>query len=142
MRMGYDCPPFWNGIAFLAVIILVLYLAWGPNLEGPTHDSSGRHASGLTTGSPAEWLVQADFDSWQNRDMKREQNITLGEMRANDGPRLLIVYCADFKCSHSVIISSSLWPNHVRLSDLEPRFTCKACGRRGGDVRPLFGRAK
>ena len=30
------------------------------------------------------------------------------------------------------------WPDHVRLSDLEPRFVCKACGRRGGDVRPDF----
>lgn len=73
----------------------------------------------------------------------REQIITLGEMRANGGPRLLIVYCTDQKCSHSVIISSSLWPDHVRLSDLEARFSCKACGRRGADVRPLFnGRAR
>jgi hypothetical protein len=24
----------------------------------------------------------------------------------------------------------------VRLSDLEPRFICEACGRRGADVRP------
>ena len=50
--------------------------------------------------------------------MQREQKITLGEMRSNGGPRLLIVYCADFKCSHSVIVSSELWPNHVLLSDL------------------------
>ena len=28
------------------------------------------------------------------------------------------------------------WPDDVRLSDLEPRFTCQACGRRGADVRP------
>ena len=43
--------------------------------------------------------------------MQRAEKITLGEMRSNSGPRLLIVYCADFKCSHSVIISSSLWPD-------------------------------
>jgi len=73
--------------------------------------------------------------------VSREQKITLGEMRANGGPRLLIIYCGDFKCSHSVVVSSSLWPDHVRLSDLEPRFTCKACGRRGADVRPLFEKA-
>ena len=73
--------------------------------------------------------------------MQRQQKITLWEMRANNGPRLLIVYCSDHKCSHSIIISSSLWPDHVRLSDLEPRFTCKACGRRGADVRPLFEKA-
>jgi len=29
-------------------------------------------------------------------------------MRSNGGPRLLIVYCANFKCSLSVIISSEL----------------------------------
>jgi hypothetical protein len=27
----------------------------------------------------------------------------------------------------------------VRLSDLEMRFSCQACGRRGADVRPNFG---
>jgi hypothetical protein len=70
--------------------------------------------------------------------MNREQ-ITLGEMRSNGGPRLLIVYYADFKWSHrQLFVSSSLWPDHVRLSDLEPKFTCIACGRRGADVRPLF----
>jgi hypothetical protein len=73
--------------------------------------------------------------------MQRAEKITLGEMRSNDGPRLLIVYCADFKCSHSVIVSSDLWPDHVRLSDLEPKFTCKACGRHGADVGPLFEKA-
>jgi len=34
------------------------------------------------------------------------------------------------------------WADDVRLSDLEPKFTCKACGRRGADVRPLFERAR
>jgi hypothetical protein len=29
-------------------------------------------------------------------------------------------------------------PDDVRLSDLEPRFTWQACGRRGADVRPNF----
>lgn len=72
----------------------------------------------------------------------RERKITLGEMRSNGGPPLLIVYCADFKCSHSVIISSSIWPDHVRLSDPKPRYTCRACGRRGADVRPLSERAR
>lgn len=27
------------------------------------------------------------------------------------------------------------------LSDIEERFTCKACGKRGADVRPDFGTA-
>jgi hypothetical protein len=30
------------------------------------------------------------------------------------------------------------WPDHVRLSGLEPRFVCQACGKRGVDVRPDF----
>src|SRR5580700_1649729 len=42
------------------------------------------------------------------------------------------------RCSHSTAISADQWPHHVRLCDIEPLFTCKACGRRGGDVRPDF----
>jgi hypothetical protein len=30
----------------------------------------------------------------------------------------------------------------MRLSDLEPRFICSACGKRGADVRPDFNRNK
>ena len=30
------------------------------------------------------------------------------------------------------------WPDDVRLSDLEPKFTCSACGKRGADIRPDF----
>jgi hypothetical protein len=26
----------------------------------------------------------------------------------------------------------------LRLSDIEPRFICSACGKRGADVRPDF----
>jgi hypothetical protein len=86
--------------------------------------------------------VQADFDSWQKSGMQRSQEITLGEMRSDNGPRRLIVYCSDFKCSHSVVVDAAPWGDDVRLSDLEPRFTCKACGRRGADVRPLFEKAR
>ena len=63
--------------------------------------------------------------------MKRAQKITLGEMRSGNGPRRLIVYCSDFQCSHSVVIDAAPWGDNVSLSDLEPKFTCKACGRRG-----------
>jgi hypothetical protein len=67
----------------------------------------------------------------------RPQKISLGEMRAS-GPTRLLVYCADYKCAHSVAIDADRWPDHVRLSDLEPKFTCLTCGHRGADVRPLF----
>jgi hypothetical protein len=74
--------------------------------------------------------------------MQREQKITLGQMRSDDGPRRLIVYCGEYKCAHSVVISSEGWPDQVRLSDLEPRFTCQVCGHRGADIRPLFEKAR
>ena len=54
------------------------------------------------------------------------------------GPTRLIVYCADCKCAHHVVADASRWGDDVRLSDLEPRFTCQVCGHRGADIRPLF----
>jgi hypothetical protein len=58
-------------------------------------------------------------------------------MRAS-GIRGLLVYCADYKSAHW--ISADQWPDDVRLSDLEDRFVCAACGKRGADVRPDFHR--
>jgi len=66
---------------------------------------------------------------------KRPQKITLAKMRAS-GVRGLLIYCSDYQYSHWTAISGDPWPDDVRLSDLEPRFTCQACGRRGADVRP------
>jgi hypothetical protein len=40
------------------------------------------------------------------------------------------------------VIDADRWPNQVRLSDLEPKFTCQVCGHRGADVRPLFEPAR
>jgi hypothetical protein len=57
----------------------------------------------------------------------RPQKITFGEMR-DAGVRGVLVYCADYKCSHSIAISADRWPDDVRLSDLEPRFVCQGCG--------------
>ena len=54
------------------------------------------------------------------------------------GVRGLLVYCSDYRCSHSMAISGDCWPDEMRLSDIEPRFTCSACGKRGADVRPDF----
>jgi hypothetical protein len=68
---------------------------------------------------------------------RRPQKITFGEMRPS-GVRGLLIYCADYKCSHSVAISGDSWEDDVRLSDIEPRFTCRACGQKGADVRPNF----
>jgi hypothetical protein len=34
------------------------------------------------------------------------------------------------------------WADDVRLSDIEERFTCRVCGKRGADVRPDFNGGK
>jgi hypothetical protein len=69
--------------------------------------------------------------------LTRQKKITLQEMRAA-GVRGLLIYCSDYKCGHWTAISGDRWPDKVRLSALEPRFTCQACGQRGADVRPNF----
>ena len=43
------------------------------------------------------------------------------------GIRDLLIYCADFRCSHMVEISGDRWPDHIRLSDIAQRFVCTAC---------------
>jgi hypothetical protein len=65
------------------------------------------------------------------------QKITFAEMRTSD-VRGLLIYCSDYRCSHWTAISGDQWPDDVRLSDIEPRFTCQACGTKGADVRPNF----
>lgn len=65
----------------------------------------------------------------------REQKITFGKMR-NSGVRGILIYCSDYCCSHLVTMSADQWGDDVRLSDIEPRFVCNACGRRGADVQP------
>ena len=67
----------------------------------------------------------------------RPQKITFADMRAQ-GVRGLLIYCADYRCSHSIAISGDHWPDDIRLSDIEPQFICGTCGKRGADVRPDF----
>jgi len=71
----------------------------------------------------------------QNRPIKGK----LGAMR-EAGIRGLLIYCCDYKCSHSIRMSADRWDDDVRLSDIEPLFT--ACGKRGAEVRPNFPRAR
>jgi hypothetical protein len=44
----------------------------------------------------------------------REQKITFGQMRAS-GMRGLLIYCSDYKCSHSLEISGDRWPDDVHV---------------------------
>ena len=71
----------------------------------------------------------------------RPTKITFGELREMD-VRGILVFSADYKCSHSIAVSAGQWPDDVRLSDIEPQFTCTACGKRGADVRPDFDWSK
>jgi hypothetical protein len=63
------------------------------------------------------------------------QKITFAEMRAA-GVRGVLIYCSNYRCSHSTCLDADRWPDDVRLSDIKPAFVCAACGRRGADVRP------
>jgi hypothetical protein len=65
------------------------------------------------------------------------QKITFGELRES-GVRTVLVYCRDHRCTHHITISADRWPDHVRLSDIEPDFDCTARGKRGAEVRPNF----
>jgi hypothetical protein len=67
----------------------------------------------------------------------RPQKITFGDMREM-GVRGVLIYCADYHCSHSIALSAVHWPDDLRLSDIELRFVCRACGRRRADIRPDF----
>jgi hypothetical protein len=58
--------------------------------------------------------------------------------RCDLGVRGILDLCADYGCSHSVAMSADRWPDDVRLSDIEGRFTCTVCGHRGADVGPDF----
>ncbi len=73
--------------------------------------------------------------------MTNAAKITFAEMRAS-GVYGLLVYCADYRCRHHIAISANQWSDEVRLSDIQLRFVCTACGRRGADVRPDFVPAK
>ena len=63
------------------------------------------------------------------------EKITFAEMRTA-GVRGVLIYCFDRRCSRWKWFSADRWPDDLRLSDIELRFVCEACGRRGADVRP------
>ena len=49
-------------------------------------------------------------------------------MRAS-GVRDVLIYCRDHRCSHHVETNADGWADDVRLSDIEPLFTCTRCGK-------------
>jgi len=68
---------------------------------------------------------------------ERPQKITFGEMRES-GVRGVLIYCSDYRCSHHITMIADQWPDDLRVSDIEDRFLCTACGKRGADIRPHF----
>jgi hypothetical protein len=49
----------------------------------------------------------------------RPQKITFAEMREM-GVRGLLIYCADYRCSHSIAISGDGWPGGAAVRPLKP----------------------
>ena len=74
-------------------------------------------------------------------EVTRQKKITFGEMREAGADHVLI-YCADYKCSHSIEMHAGQWTDDVRVSDIEDQFVCTACGKRGADIRPDFAPAR
>jgi hypothetical protein len=48
--------------------------------------------------------------------MDRPTKITFADMRAR-GVRGLLIYCADYRCSHSIAINGDRWPTASRNSN-------------------------
>jgi hypothetical protein len=67
----------------------------------------------------------AAFALKDREDMDRSVKITFGEMRAS-GIEGVVVYCQDYRCSHSVTLSADA--------------SRMARGERGADVRPDFAK--
>ena len=76
--------------------------------------------------------MSGELDQSQGRPVK----ITLGEMREM-GLRGVLVYCADYRCSHHIALSADHWFDDLRLSDMSRGLLAAAAAnavRRSGRV--------
>jgi hypothetical protein len=48
----------------------------------------------------------------------------------------------DHRCSHHIEVHADGWPDDVRLSDIEPKFTCTGAASVAPKIRPAFGPTK
>jgi hypothetical protein len=76
----------------------------------------------------AKYTAQSHLRLAAEQFVMRPQKITFGEMRRDMGVHGVLVYCAEYRCGHSVALSADRWADEIRLSDIEPRFVCAACG--------------
>jgi hypothetical protein len=56
----------------------------------------------------------------------------------DQGVRGILIYCSDYKCSHSIAISADQWPDTSGFPISSRGSLCTACGKQGADVRPDF----
>ena len=75
------------------------------------------------------WLSAPTF--WSTRRRRFEPILAKGKISAIAPPH------RGFRL-HTIALVADRWADDVRLSDVEPRFVCTACGKRGADVRPDF----
>lgn len=75
-----------------------------------------KRAAGVDGCRRVRWMMLDDHDDPRTK-------ITFGKMRAS-GVRDVLIYCRDHRCSHQVETNADGWADDVRLSDIEPRFTC------------------
>jgi hypothetical protein len=65
----------------------------------------------------------------------RPQKIAFAQMRAS-GVRGEVIYCTDYKCSHSIAISGDAWPDDADY----PTLSRGLCARLVASVAPACGR--
>ena len=67
----------------------------------------------------------------------RPQKITFAEVRESG-----VHGCSCAAPTIAAVIRSPHWPDDLSLSDIESRFVCQACGKRGAEAAlPQFRRA-
>jgi hypothetical protein len=102
---------------------------WGCKVAARYRNASGPPRALCAEAEKAQAVVAflraRSAESWAMPALTRQQKITFGEMRGS-GVRGVLVYCSDYRCSHSTTISADQWSNDVRLSDIEPQFICHA----------------
>jgi len=68
------------------------------------------------------------------------QKITFAEMRAA-GVRSVLVYCSDYRCSHSTSLDADQWADDIRLSDIAASLREPSCPRQMDDKGGIPGLA-
>lgn len=68
----------------------------------------------------------------------RAKAITFGAMRQSGVEGVLVHCLACGRWKRLGQADCAQWADGVRLSDIEPKFVCEACGKHGADIQPDF----